>query len=302
MNPRLVRILGGNTAQYPHALESQFPRILETLLSRWDEDEINACFTELLVDGRGDRAGFPPEVAADILHLSLVHAAQEAPEKCSGIWDVEPSSFANFTPHHATEPNTPPQDLNAAPEAFFTAIENGDRAAVMHTLSTQSASELRDPRGWTPLMMAAFSGQKEMLALLLHHQADVNAQDTGGNRALHWAAFGGDAACAQLLLQHHAKPDAHNHFGWTPLLQAAARNHPEVAKLLIDAGVNLDSATEDGYTALHQASAAGYHELVELLLTSGADRNCLTHEGDTALKLARKNGQDAIAARLGQAG
>lgn len=301
MNQRLLRILGGKTEHYPYALESKYPRILETIMSLWDEDEIDNYFLELMVSDRGDRIGFPADVAADIMHLSLVHAAQEAPDKARNIWDISSDSFVNFTSHPETDWADPAQhikdELNnqgilCTPEGLFEAAETGNRTAVALFIEAQSNLEVRDNRGWTPLMMAAFKGHDEIVGLLIQHNADVNALDLGGNSALHWAAFGGHTSCAKQLIEHHAQINACNTFGWTPLMQATARNHADIASLLIASGVNLDIAANDGYTALHKAAASGYSEIVKLLIDQGADKNLVTSDGDTARKLAIKNKQE----------
>jgi hypothetical protein len=54
----------------PCALASQFPRIVNLLVSQWN-DHVNApgLFEELLGDRRGGRAGFPPAVRRDLLNL-----------------------------------------------------------------------------------------------------------------------------------------------------------------------------------------------------------------------------------------
>ena len=301
MNQRLLRILGGKTERYPYALESKYPRILDTLMSLWDDDAIDDYFRELLVSDRGERSGFPPGIAAEIMHLSLVHAAQEPPDKRHDIWDVRSEAFANFTSHPATDWADPDPNLKnelqkhnlpCTPEGFFEAVETGNRTAAALFLEAKYNTEIRDNRGWTPLMMAAFNGRDEILALLMQHDADVDALDLGGNSALHWAAFGGHTACARQLIRKHAKVDARYNFGWTPLIQATARNHPELAALLIESGANLDAAADDGYTALHKAAASGYGEIVKLLLEQGADSSLETNEGDTADSLARKNHQE----------
>jgi hypothetical protein len=67
MDQRLIRILGGTTEHYPYALENKYPRILETIMSLWDEDEIDPYFMELMVSDREGRGGFPPDVAANIM-------------------------------------------------------------------------------------------------------------------------------------------------------------------------------------------------------------------------------------------
>lgn len=303
MDQRLLRILGGATEHYPYALESRYPRILKKIMALWDDEAIDGYFLELMVGERSDRSGFPPDVAADILHLSLVHAAHDDPEKQKGIWDAPSESFVNFAARQAKgwadtadtlKTELQKYKLPCTPEGLFNAAETGHSAAVALFIEAKTDTETRDNRGWTPLMIAAFRGHDEIVGLLIQHNACVNALDSGGNSALHWAAFGGHAACIKQLIQNHAQIDARNHFGWTPLLQATARNHPDAVALLIDSGVNLDTAADDGYTALHKAAALGYIEIVQLLLNRGASKNLKTGDGDTPLSLATKNRQQAV--------
>ena len=305
MNQRLIRILGGSTEHYPYALESKYPRILEQIMSLWDSDEIDHCFMDLMVTNRGDRVGFPPEVAAEIMYLSLVHAAQESPGKNKDIWDASSNLFVNFTPQPAMENSRtePPTDIQnelkklgfyVTPEGFFDAIEENNRAAVALFIQVPISTEIRDNRGWTPLMLAAFLGNIEITELLIKSSADINALDLGGNSALHWAVFGCHTACTRILIEHHARTDTRNNFGWTPLMQATARNNLEGAALLIASGVNLDTAANDGMTALHKAAASGYLELVELLLEQGADRKLKTYAGLTPMELAVNNKHERV--------
>jgi len=305
MNQRLIRILGGSTEHYPYALESKYPRILEQIMSLWDSDEIDHCFMDLMVTNRGDRVGFPPEVAAEIMYLSLVHAAQESPDKNKDIWDASSNLFVNFTPHATLENSwpAPPADIQnelkklgfyVTPEGFFDAIEENNRAAVALFIQVPISTEIRDNRGWTPLMLAAFLGNIEITELLIKSSADINALDLGGNSALHWAVFGCHTACTRILIEHHARTDTRNNFGWTPLMQATARNNLEGAALLIASGVNLDTAANDGMTALHKAAASGYLELVELLLEQGADRKLKTYAGLTPMELAINNKHERV--------
>lgn len=54
----------------PCALASQFPRIVNLIVSQWnDHRNAPALFEELLGDRRGGRAGFPPVVRRDLLNL-----------------------------------------------------------------------------------------------------------------------------------------------------------------------------------------------------------------------------------------
>src|SRR5689334_15651998 len=62
--------------QYPHALEDRFDRILTKIDELWDRPEIDDYFSDLIIDKRGGRQGFPKEVLADILMLREVREAE----------------------------------------------------------------------------------------------------------------------------------------------------------------------------------------------------------------------------------
>jgi len=96
-------MLGGTTERYPYALEGKFPHILVEIMSLWDGEEMDSYFTGLMVSDRIGRAGFTPDVAADIMHLSLVHAAQATPDKIKDMWEVPAESFVNFTSRKAND-------------------------------------------------------------------------------------------------------------------------------------------------------------------------------------------------------
>jgi len=54
----------------PIALMRSFPRIANLIASVWNEpDAMHDYFTDLLVDRRGNREGFPPPVHAELIAL-----------------------------------------------------------------------------------------------------------------------------------------------------------------------------------------------------------------------------------------
>ena len=300
MNQRLLKILGGKTEHYPYELERGYPRILEMILQLWDEDKIDDYFMGLMVSDRSGRSGFPENIAAEIMYLSLVHATRD-------IWEVSPDSFVSFAPHPDSEWDAPAEpireklkNLPYSPEGFFTAIESGNQSAVAIFLETRINTEIRNSRGWTPLMMAAFNGHEEIVNLLIQHHAEVTPIDPGGNSALHWAAFSGHTGCTNRLIEQHAPVNTGNRFGWTPLILSAARDHPRCVALLIKQGALLNATTEDGSTALHKAAEAGYSEVIKILLDGGADKTLLNQKGETAEQLAIKNKQQEIISQLKQ--
>ena len=54
----------------PRALLHQFPRVANSIARAWDDAEaLRAYFDSLLVDRRGGRQGFPPDVLSELLTL-----------------------------------------------------------------------------------------------------------------------------------------------------------------------------------------------------------------------------------------
>lgn len=297
MNQKLLGILGGKTEFYPYNLESKYPRVFEKILSLWDSPQIDDYFSGLMVAERSNRAGFPHEVASEILQLSRVHSAQNQLINKQDIWAAATNS--EFTHGAWIEPSSSGKNAvlqlgNAcSPEGFLRAVEAGDLQAVSLFLDANVNTEIRDERRWTPLMLAAFNGCDELVQRLIQHGANVKAADSGGNTALHWAAFGGYTDCAQMLIENQADIDARNSFGQTPLFKATARCHLKMVLLLIERGADLNATAHDGWTALHKASAMGFKEIIQTLVIYGANILSQNLDGETPIMLAMKNRQES---------
>ncbi len=70
----------------PNALMRAYARIANILATSWDDpDATSAYFDQLLVDRRGHRQGFPPDVMAELLALRT-HSAGLHPIS-EGLWD-----------------------------------------------------------------------------------------------------------------------------------------------------------------------------------------------------------------------
>lgn len=70
MSEKLAKLLKGVENLYPHKTEAQYPRIVEKLEILWGTIGMERYFKELLFDERGDRAGFPPDVMAELFALN----------------------------------------------------------------------------------------------------------------------------------------------------------------------------------------------------------------------------------------
>ncbi|XP_071102783.1 homeobox protein Wariai-like [Haliotis cracherodii] len=73
------------------------------------------------------------------------------------------------------------------------ACRGGNTAIVQHVLSPSNINS-RGIHGFTPAMVAAFSGHQSVFELLMSNQADLTLVDTSGHSLLHFACLGGNTA------------------------------------------------------------------------------------------------------------
>ncbi|CAG9773085.1 unnamed protein product [Ceutorhynchus assimilis] len=151
----------------------------------------------------------------------------------------------------------------------------------------------------TPLMEAASAGHLDIVRLLVHHGAEVNAQSTSGNTPLMYACAGGHTDVVKFLLENGANVEDHNENGHTPLMEAASAGHVGLAKILLmhGAGINTHS-NEFKESALTLACYKGHLDMVRFLLEAGADQEHKTDEMHTALMEASMDGHVEVARLL----
>ncbi|KJV77018.1 ankyrin repeat domain-containing protein [Orientia tsutsugamushi] len=159
--------------------------------------------------------------------------------------------------------------------------------------------------GRTHLHLSVQSKQKEIINVLLEHNADATLQDNNRNTPLHLAAQGYNLKITEILLSYNKTiVDVQNNMDRTPLHLALTRlvsSQPvssllsteslKVAQALLTHCANVNLQDENGNTALHYAANHFYHlEVTEILLNHCANVNAQNNAGDTALHSAARNG------------
>ena len=183
MNPRLLNLLNGKEDIYPHLLEEKFPRVFNKLLELWRTPDIDVYLQDLMMDKRGgDRAGFPPEAAMEIIRLSNFLYEVRNAGKSVQAWDDVPD-------YKRRELERIGYEFSSA--GLMKSVEDNNQDAVQVFLSCGVDLEVRDERNWTPLMAAAFNGNEAFAKLLIKCGARVTTQDKNGYSPLHWAAYNG---------------------------------------------------------------------------------------------------------------
>ncbi|MFN0040531.1 MAG: hypothetical protein ACKVP2_13550 [Burkholderiales bacterium] len=85
MKSGLTLALHIDPENYPVNLASKYPRILDRIALLWGTPNLEKYLQELIVDSRGNRAGFPPEVMLElgrVQDLTMKYRIQNSgPEK-----------------------------------------------------------------------------------------------------------------------------------------------------------------------------------------------------------------------------
>ena len=75
MNKKYLEMLNNREEFYPLQLAKQYPNVLEKIMMMWDSTEFDSYLNKFMLDHRDvPRHGFPPEVASEILRLSMLHS------------------------------------------------------------------------------------------------------------------------------------------------------------------------------------------------------------------------------------
>ncbi len=161
-------------------------------------------------------------------------------------------------------------DLNTLDEhgnhALLVAIREGSWKVASFLLEQPLIKvEARNPRGESPLMMAAIKGHLPLAKRLIERKAEVNKP---GWAPLHYAAANAEPVgldLVRLLLEHHAYIDAESPNKTTPLMMAARYGSPQVVQLLLEEGADATLKNEQGLNALDFAQLAERKDAVRLL-------------------------------------
>ncbi|XP_076334831.1 uncharacterized protein LOC143238461 isoform X4 [Tachypleus tridentatus] len=203
------------------------------------------------------------------------------------------------------------------------------KSGPLASLRRGPGANTQDPSGYTSLHHSALNGHKDIVALLLTHEASTNVVDNKGSTPLHLAAWTGNTEIVKLLLVHGPSvPNVNlaNHDHETALHSAAQYGHTDVVTLLLQNNCDptirnlkeetaLDLAAQYGrletveqlikhnpqllrnnikkHSPLHLASRNGHKQVVKTLLDAGFDVNFLT-EGGSALHEAAFYGKNEV--------
>ena len=155
----------------------------------------------------------------------------------------------------------------APPTDAYEACLVGDLARAKGFLDKEPNAVREERLGWTLLHAAAYSGNVELVKLLISRGADIDAI-------------------------------TNTKYKNTPLQTAMLTGQSAVARVLVEAGADVNHRQWEGFTVLHDAARQGDADLVRFFIKRGADVNARTIRGETPVMSAQSHGHPEIAAEL----
>lgn len=117
----------------------------------------------------------------------------------------------------------------------------------------------------TPLRGACFQGRLDIVKYLVHHGADVNMTNNFNNTCLMISAHRGHKDIVEYLLVEGAEPNCQALCGATALHYAADNGSLDICRLLIEFGSEL-LKNEHGMTPVTLAAERVHEDLVDLFI------------------------------------
>ena len=151
--------------------------------------------------------------------------------------------------------------------------------------------------GWTPLMLATWNRNEEVVDILLSKGADVSQRNNRGETPLVLAAYRYDMQIFRSVLDRSADVNVKAADGRTALMGVAAGtswpdqviDHPDAVLALLAKGADVNAHDVHGRTALMAAAQSGSTPVVRALLKAKARVNERDVDGNTALTFAKKD-------------
>ncbi|KAI4895489.1 hypothetical protein NFI96_016425 [Prochilodus magdalenae] len=172
--------------------------------------------------------------------------------------------------------------------ALYLAARKGHASCVEVLLAHGASSILKERRRkWTPLHVAAASGQTDCMYMLMSRAekadlidlADVQGQTTTGppqrRTPLMLATLGSHVDCVHMLLERGSKPDTGDKWSRTALHRAAVMGSEDCVSALLEHGASALCRDVYGRSPLHLAASRGHAELLRLLLQAAAQSDPL---------------------------
>ena len=143
-------------------------------------------------------------------------------------------------------------------------------------------------------------GDANMLAAVIEKGVPPNLRNDKGDSLVMLAAYHGHEDAVRKLLEQGADPNLRNNNGQTPIAGAAFKGFKSIIEILLDHGADVEGASPDGRTALMVAAMFNRMDIVDLLISRGANPQARDAGGNSAADAAARMGGDHSRNRVGR--
>ncbi|XP_046568341.1 serine/threonine-protein phosphatase 6 regulatory ankyrin repeat subunit B-like isoform X2 [Haliotis rubra] len=196
----------------------------------------------------------------------------------------------------------------------------GDTVIVRNLLKVLDINA-KGRNGCTPVMHAAWAGQRDVFSLLVSQSVEMELLDLSRNNLLHLACQGGNTSIIKYLLPLF-DINSPGEDGWTPIMMAALSGKMEAYDLIVTTGgipslttpqndnvlhaacqggnkaivrkvigsFGINTRGKNGCTPLMRAVVGGHMSMMKFLMSRNADHTLVDKDGLTLLHLACKFG------------
>ena len=188
------------------------------------------------------------------------------------------------------------------------AAHKGDLVQLKKLLASGAPVNARDPYGRTPVHVATFTRQPEVIRALAMAGAHLELLENDRYDAVTVAAVADDEDALRVLLGLGASAKlTTSRYDGTALIAAAHLGHDGVVRQLVAAGAPLDHVNNLHWTAMIEAIVLGqggarHQAVLKALLAAGASTRLTDREGNTPLALAKARGYAAMVDMLEKKG
>eukprot|EP00729_Bicosta_minor_P000618 gene618-biopygen24779 len=239
------------------------------------------------------------EKAADILKMGRLDT-ERAPQPelqrqlCAAVKKGEADVVRKLLAEEDADPAVPEDGDPTFPPVWL-AAKKGHRDVVKVLVAHNAdVNQATTDTGSTPMYVAAQQGHVEMVQALVASNADVNqATTTDGATPVYIAAYNGHIDVLTALVASNANVNqVKTDTGSTPVYIAAQEGHVNVVTALVAGNADVNQArTDDGATPVFIAAQGGHVDVVQALVAGNADVNkACTEDGTTPVYVAAQNG------------
>ncbi|EAX91274.1 hypothetical protein TVAG_251180 [Trichomonas vaginalis G3] len=178
---------------------------------------------------------------------------------------------------------------------FDSCSENFVQEIKYFIVQNEGNLEMRNPSGWTPLIMAAGCGQIDSVKYLVSIGADRFAKTNGGSTAISIATQYGYTKIIDYLMSVGLSPNDFVSGGQNCLCLAASEGKIDVVRFLVEEkSIDINEKNQYGKKAIFCATEKGRNEVVQYLISKGADVNDIGFDGIPLAFLAYQKGQNEV--------